>query len=173
MPTLLYLVWLLWTVNQHTFFGCKEISDTEDIRFIKIQQSFEPSPWSWPWKQSNFYAKTPANDDVPSSYIWLQKDQQLGRYSRKSHIWSNEPSLWPWTSRQQSNLLAWHFGPWCCITTQSLVTEGSAAEEILSRWTFTGILNLFCDLDLDHNRTIQSFHKTIHLMIYNVSSNQV
>ena len=40
----------------------------------------------------------------------------------------------------------------------------SAAEEISSRWTFTGILNLFCDLDLDHNRAIQSFHKTIHLM---------
>ena len=59
---------------------------------------------------------------------------------------------------------AWHFGPWCCVTTPSLVTEGSAAEEILSRWTFTGILNLFCDLKLDHNKDIQSFHKTIHLM---------
>ena len=32
------------------------------------------------------------------------------------------------------------------------------------RWTFTGILNLFCDLKLDHNKDIQSFHKTIHLM---------
>ena len=40
----------------------------------------------------------------------------------------------------------------------------SAAEETSSRRTFTGILNLFCDLDLDHNRAIQSFHKTIHLM---------
>ena len=47
----------------------------------------------------------------------------------------------------------------------SLVTEGSAAEEIWSTLTFTGILNLFCDLDLDHNRAIRSFHKTIHLMI--------
>ena len=41
----------------------------------------------------------------------------------------------------------------------------SAAEEILSIWTFTEILNLLCDLDLDHNRAIQSFHKTIHLMM--------
>ena len=41
----------------------------------------------------------------------------------------------------------------------------SAAEEISSRWTFPGILNLFCDLYLDHNRAIQSFHKTIHLMM--------
>ena len=51
------------------------------------------------------------------------------------------------------------------VASPSLVTEGSAAEEISSRWTFTGILNLFCDLDLDYNRAIQSFHKTIHLMI--------
>ena len=41
----------------------------------------------------------------------------------------------------------------------------SATKIISSRWTFTGILNLFCDLDLVHNRAIQSFYKTIHLMI--------
>ena len=75
------------------------------------------------------------------------------------------PPLWPWTWRQQTNLLAWHFGLWCCITITSLVTEGSAAEEISSKWTITGILNLFCDLDLDNNRAIWSFHKTNHLMI--------
>ena len=32
-----------------------------------------------------------------------------------------------------------------------------------SRWTFTGILNLSCDLD--HNRAIISFHKTIQFTI--------
>ena len=74
------------------------------------------------------------------------------------------PCCNPWTWRQQTNFLAWHFGPWCCITIPSLVADNSAAEEILSRWTFTGILNLFCDLDHDHNRAIQSFHKTIQLM---------
>ena len=40
----------------------------------------------------------------------------------------------------------------------------SAAEEISSTWTFTGILHPFCDLDLDHNRAIQPFHKAIHHM---------
>ena len=80
-------------------------------------------------------------------------------------IWSNELSVWPWTWRQQTNLLAWDFGPRCCITIPSLVTEGLAAEEISFRWTFTGILNLFCDLDLDHNQALQSFHETIHLMM--------
>ena len=43
--------------------------------------------------------------------------------------------------------------------------RGSAAEEISSRWTFTGILNIPCDFDFDHNSAIQSFHKTIQLMI--------
>ena len=95
----------------------------------------------------------------------LQKDQQFSKYGRNSHTWLYEPSLWPWTWRQQTNLLARHFGPWCCITIPSLVTEGSVAEDLSSRWTFTGILNLFCDLNLDHNRAIQSFHNTLHLMI--------
>ena len=36
---------------------------------------------------------------------------------------------------------------------------------MLSRWTFTGILKLSCDLELDHNRAIPSFHRTIHLMM--------
>ena len=29
---------------------------------------------------------TPAYDAVPSSKVWLQKDQQFGRYSRRNHI---------------------------------------------------------------------------------------
>ena len=37
MPPLLYLVWLFWIVKQHTFFGCQEVSGTEDLRYIKIQ----------------------------------------------------------------------------------------------------------------------------------------
>ena len=79
-------------------------------------------------------------------------------------IFDNKPSLWPWAWRQQTNLLAWHSGPWY-ITIPSSVTKRSAVEGILSRWTFTGILNIFCDLDLDYNRAIQFFHKTIQLMM--------
>ena len=82
----------------------------------------------------------------------------------KSQIWLYEPPLWPWTWRQQTNLLAWHSGSWWCSHT-GLVTEGSAVEEILSRQTITGILNLTCDLDHNHNIAIQSYHKTIHLMM--------
>ena len=97
--------------------------------------------------------------------MWLQKDQQFSRHDRNSHTWLYEPSLWPWTWRQQTNLLAWHSGLWWCITIPSLVTKGWAVEKISSRWPFTGILNLFCDLDLDHNRAIQPFHKTIQLIM--------
>ena len=157
MPTSLYLVWLLWIVNQHTFFGCQQIGGTEDIRNIKIQENFEPSLWSWPGKQqSDFYTK--------HSRLWwstiqlnLVAERSAVRLNRNSHIWSNEPSLRPWTWRQETSLPAWHFGPWCCITIPSLVTEGLAAEGISSRWTVTKILNLFCDLDLDHYKAIQSF----------------
>ena len=73
--------------------------------------------------------------------------------------------MWPWTWRQQSNLLAWHSGPWWCITIPNLVTKGSAVEETLSRYTFTEIVNLSSDLDHDHNRAVQSFHRTIRLML--------
>ena len=97
--------------------------------------------------------------------MWVQKDQQFSQCGRNRHIWLDEPSQWPWTWRQQSYLLAWHFDLRWCITIPSLVTEGSAAEEKTSKWTFNRILNLFCGLDLDHNRAIQSFHRTIHLMM--------
>ena len=84
-------------------------------------------------------------------------------YDRNSHIWFIWAFTLTWTWRQQTNLLAWHSGPSWCITIASLVTEGSAVEEMLSRWTFTGIMNLFWALDLDYNKAIQSFHKTIQL----------
>ena len=96
--------------------------------------------------------------------MWLQKDQQFSRYGRNSHIWLYESSLWPWTWRQQTNLLAWHSGPWWCITIPNLVTKGSAVKEVSSRSTSTRILNLSCDLGL-HNKAIQSFYKTIQLLM--------
>ena len=38
MPTLLYLVWQLEIVNEHTQFGYKEIIDTEDMKHIKFNK---------------------------------------------------------------------------------------------------------------------------------------
>ena len=68
------------------------------------------------------------------------------------------------TANQSSSMTLWPLVI-CCITIPSLVTDDSAAEEISSTWTFTGILNHFCDLDHGHNRAIQSFHKTVLLMM--------
>ena len=99
MPTLLYLVWFLWIVNQ--------------------QQSY------------------------------LIKWALAVTLNLKTANQSSSMTLWP--------MMLHHHTKFC--------TEGSEDEEILSRWTFTGILNLSCDLDLDHNKVNQSFHKTLQFMI--------
>ena len=93
MPTLLYLVWLLWIVNQHTNFRCQQISCTKDIRYTKTQQRFELSLWSWPWKrQSNFYTKRHSLWWSTMQVILVaKKDQQFSSYGRDSYIWSKEP----------------------------------------------------------------------------------
>ena len=69
--------------------------------------------------------------------------------------------------RQEQNTLVWHFGPWCCITIpyQLWLQKVQQQRRHHLNSTFTGILNFFCDLDLDHNKAIQSFHKTIHLVM--------
>ena len=43
--------------------------------------------------------------------------------------------------------------------------KGITVTKISSGSKFTGILNIFCDLDLDHNSKFQFFHKTIQLMM--------
>ena len=70
----------------HTKFGCKNISATEN-RTENVPWSFQ-SPWPWLWtQQSNLSQVTPDYDDVPSNYIWLQKDRAaLNIHSRNDHI---------------------------------------------------------------------------------------
>ena len=65
-----------------------------------------------------------------------------------------QPSLWPWLWRQKTNISAWHSGSWCCITTPSLVSKWSAVSEISPGQTFTNILTLCCDLDLERSNPI-------------------
>ena len=48
----------------------------------------------------------------------------------------------------------WHSGSWCCITITNLVTKCSVIQKISSGQTFTDILNLCCDLDLEHSTPI-------------------
>ena len=63
-------------------------------------------------------------------------------------FWLYKPLLWPGHWTQWTNSSAWHSGLWCCITIQGLVTKCSVVQKILSRKTFTDILNLHCDLVL-------------------------
>ena len=75
--------------------------------------------------------------------------------SRNSHNFIiYKPSLWPWYWSQWTIFSAWHSDPWCCITIPSLVTKWSAVQKIASGQTFTDILNLLCDLDLERTQPI-------------------
>ena len=107
------------------------------------------SPLWWCIIQLNLVAKRSAVQQVRPKQSYLIK-------------WALTVTLNLKTADQSSCV---NFGPWRCITIPSLFTEGlSSWGGITSfRWTFTGILNLSCDLD--HNRAIQSFYKTTHLMM--------
>ena len=71
--------------------------------------------------------------------------------------------MWPWLWRQQTNLFTWPSGSRWCITKPNLVTKGSAAQKYLldkhslKAWT--------SDVTLTLNTAIQSFHKTLQLMM--------
>ena len=67
-------------------------------------------------------------------------------------FWLYKPSLWPWRWTQWTTFSAWHSGLWRCITIPGLATKCSVVQKILSRQTFTKILNLRCDLE--HNSPV-------------------
>ena len=69
-------------------------------------------------------------------------------------FWLYKPSLWPCHWRQWINFSAWHSSSWCCIIIPSLVSKWSVVQKISSGKTFTNILNLYHDLDLEHRNSI-------------------
>ena len=62
--------------------------------------------------------------------------------------WLDKPFLWPWHWTQWTNFSEWHSRLRCCIIIPCLATKCSVVQNILSGQTFTNILNLGCDLDL-------------------------
>ena len=74
-----------------------------------------------------------------------------------------KPLLWPWHWRQRNHFSAWHSGSRYCTIKPSLVSKWSAIQKISSGQTFTDILNLCCDLDLE--RRNQVLHRTLRLMM--------
>ena len=69
-------------------------------------------------------------------------------------FWLYNYSLWPWHWTQWNNFSAWHFCLQYCITIPGLATKCYVAQKISPRQTFTKILNLHCDLDLEHSNPI-------------------
>ena len=69
-------------------------------------------------------------------------------------FWLNKPLLWPWHWRRWTNFSAWHCGSWRCVATPELVSKSSKVQKISSGQTFTDILNLRCDLDLERSNPV-------------------
>ena len=90
--------------------------------------------------------------------IWLEKDQQFSRFDRKLCLitWGLTVTLNLKTANQSSCMTLWPMMIWLQKVKQ---LRGYRPDEHLRN------LELFCDLDLDHNRAIQSFHQTVQLMM--------
>ena len=94
--------------------------------------------------------------DVANQHQTLRERKNLDHYHSLvchivvSHIliiWALAMTL---TLKTANNFCsAWHLGSFCCITIPSLVTKCYAVQKISSGQTFTDILNLHCDLDLE------------------------
>ena len=103
---------------------------------------------------SIFPQDTTAYDAVLSNQVWLQMDQQFGRYSRNSHVFDHISPHCDLDIEDRTNFSARHSGSWCCITIPSLITNWSAVQKISSRQTFTEIFNLCYDLNLERSNLI-------------------
>ena len=93
-------------------------------------------------------------DAMLSNQVWLQTGQQFRRHNRNSHILTIEALTVTLTLKQWTNFFARHSGLWFCITTPGLVKKCSVVQKILSGQTFTDILNLCCDLDLESSNRV-------------------
>ena len=166
MPTLLYLVCRLEVVNQHIKFGCQGTSGTV-VQKIWNKSTFHKVltlHCDLDLENNNLTStqNIPANDYVPSNQILLQKDKLFSRYGKAVIFDYMSPHC---------DLELEESKPICSHDTQAHDDTSQyqvwlqKVQQLSSRWTFTGILNLSCVLDLDHNRAIQSFHKIIKLMM--------
>ena len=107
---------------------------------------------------TNFFSQnTLTYDDMSSDQVWLPRNQQFRKYSRKSHIliiWALTVTLTLKIATTTTKVSSWHSGSWCCISIPNLVTKRSMIQKISSRQIFTDILNLRCDLGLECNNQI-------------------
>ena len=51
-------LWLMMMMQYHIKFDYKQLNNSDDIMWINIQWSLEPSLWPWPWtQQSNLFTR--------------------------------------------------------------------------------------------------------------------
>ena len=157
-------LWLMM-LHHHTKFGNKMFCNSEDnyhldkhsLTFWTFTVTFTLNAVIQFFSQDML-----AYDDISSDQIRLQRNQQLKKYSRKSHIliiWALAVTLTLKIATATTKSFLWHSGSWCCITIPNFVTKCSVIQKISSGQTFTDILNLHCDLDLEHSNPI--FQKDI------------
>ena len=103
-----------------------------------------------------FSQDTLAYDDVSPDQVWLPRNQQFRKYSRKSHILITRALAVTMTLKIATTMKmsAWHSGSWYCITISNVVTKCSVLQKISSGQTFTDIFNLCYDLDLESSNPI-------------------
>ena len=97
-----------------------------------------------------FPQDTLAYDDVSWDQLWLPRNQQFRKYSRKSYFDHMSPHCdldLEDSNNNKSFSSAWNSGSWCCTTRPNLVTKCYVIQKLSSGQTFTDTLNLHCDLD--------------------------
>ena len=145
------------TMKHHNKFGSQYVWQVNRSLFILDKHSLTFWTYTVPLTLNAvilfFFSKdTLVYDDVSSQQVWLPKNQQFSGYNRKSHmiIWALAVTL---ILKKANNLFHMMLWLWCCITIPSLVTKRSAVQKIPGQ-TFTIILNLHCDLDLECSNQI-------------------
>ena len=101
-----------------------------------------------------FQQDTLAYDAVLSNKFGCKPTSSLEDTTEIVIFWLYKPLLWPWFWTQWTKFSARHSGIWCYTTISGLATKCSVVQKILSGQTFTNILNLCCDCDLERSNPI-------------------
>ena len=142
-------------MHHNTEFGDKMFGGLENIIWINIDILTLRCDLDLEGNNPLFPQDALAYDNLSSDQVWLPKNQQFRRCSSQSDvliIWALAVTL----TLKTANIFcfAWHSGSFCSITIPCLVTKCFVVYKISSGQTFTDILNLRCDLDLERSNPI-------------------
>ena len=152
-------------MHHNTKFGNKILAGLEDIIWTIL--TFWPFTVTLTLNAVNqfFSQDTLAYNDVSSDQVWIPRNQQFRKHSRKSYIliiWALAVTLLLKIAHTKKS--ASHSGSWCCIIVPSLPIECSVIQKISSEDVVTEI-SPHCDLDIEH--TEQFFlHGTLVMMLH-------